>query len=119
MCEGAYSALQGVDFFAVHQIEGLKEFSLLYKVLICLCPQTQGVKVFILLYEVLICLCPQTQCVKVFILLYKVLICLCSQTQGVKVFILLYKEIEAALMIKSIYSKQVLMSKHENIKVNT
>nr|KAG5699353.1 hypothetical protein BaRGS_008261 [Batillaria attramentaria] len=37
--------------------------------------------------------------------------------QGVRVFILLYKEIEAALMIKSIYSKQVLMGKHENIKV--
>ena len=34
-------------------------------------------------------------------------------------FILLYKEIEAALNIKSIYSKQVLMSKHENIKVST
>ncbi|XP_076444985.1 LOW QUALITY PROTEIN: phospholipase D1-like [Babylonia areolata] len=38
-------------------------------------------------------------------------------SQGVRVFILLYKEIEAALMIKSIYSKQVLMGKHENIKV--
>lgn len=40
------------------------------------------------------------------------------QKQGVKVFILLYKEIEATLMIKSIYSKQILMGKHENIKVN-
>lgn len=32
------------------------------------------------------------------------------------VFILLYKEVEAALMIKSIYSKQILMQ-HPNIKV--
>lgn len=38
--------------------------------------------------------------------------------QGVKVFILLYKEIEAALGIKSLYSKQVLMKKNkDNIKV--
>ncbi|KAL8559506.1 hypothetical protein ACOMHN_037170 [Nucella lapillus] len=37
-------------------------------------------------------------------------------SQGVRVFILLYKEIEVALMIKSIYSKQILMGKHENIK---
>ncbi|XP_012944337.1 phospholipase D1 [Aplysia californica] len=38
--------------------------------------------------------------------------------QGVKIFILLYKEIEAALTIKSIYSKQTLMSQcPENIKV--
>ncbi|GFS13250.1 phospholipase D1 [Elysia marginata] len=38
--------------------------------------------------------------------------------QGVKVFVLLYKEIEAALTIKSVYSKQKLMSQcPENIKV--
>ncbi|PVD27957.1 hypothetical protein C0Q70_10533 [Pomacea canaliculata] len=36
--------------------------------------------------------------------------------EGVMVFILLYKEVEAALMIKSIYSKQILMQ-HPNIKV--
>ncbi|KAH9496560.1 Phospholipase D, partial [Bulinus truncatus] len=37
---------------------------------------------------------------------------------GVKVFVLLYKEIEAALSIKSIYSKQTLMALcSENIKV--
>ncbi|XP_013089460.2 phospholipase D1-like [Biomphalaria glabrata] len=38
--------------------------------------------------------------------------------EGVKIFVLLYKEIEAALSIKSIYSKQTLMSLcPENIKV--
>ncbi|GFN77900.1 phospholipase d1 [Plakobranchus ocellatus] len=38
--------------------------------------------------------------------------------QGVKVFVLLYKEIEAALTIKSVYSKQKLMAHSpENIKV--
>ncbi|XP_041354686.1 phospholipase D1-like [Gigantopelta aegis] len=37
---------------------------------------------------------------------------------GVKIFILLYKEIQLALGINSIYSKQTLVSKHpENIKV--
>lgn len=40
----------------------------------------------------------------------------CIQEEGVMVFILLYKEVEAALMIKSIYSKQILMQ-HPNIKV--
>ena len=40
------------------------------------------------------------------------------QDAGVKIFILLYKEIELALGINSIYSKQTLVSKHpENIKV--
>ena len=40
------------------------------------------------------------------------------QEQGVKIFVLLYKEIEAALTIKSVYSKQKLMAHcPENIKV--
>lgn len=39
------------------------------------------------------------------------------QQQGVKVFVLLYKEVEMALGINSYYSKQVLASSHENIKV--
>lgn len=38
--------------------------------------------------------------------------------QGVKVFVLLYKEVEMALGINSYYSKQVLASSHENIKVS-
>lgn len=40
------------------------------------------------------------------------------QQQGVKVFVLLYKEVEMALGINSYYSKQVLASSHENIKVD-
>lgn len=37
--------------------------------------------------------------------------------QGVKVFVLLYKEVELALGINSLYSKQKLVSMHPNIKV--
>lgn len=33
-------------------------------------------------------------------------------------FVLLYKEVEMALGINSYYSKQVLASSHENIKVS-
>ncbi|XP_015910970.2 phospholipase D1 isoform X1 [Parasteatoda tepidariorum] len=37
--------------------------------------------------------------------------------QGVKVFVLLYKEVELALGINSLYSKQQLVNMHPNIKV--
>ena len=139
-CEGVYFALQLVDLLVFTRFR-------VWRCLFCsttcwfVCVhQTQGVKVFILLYNLLICLCsPDSRCEGVYLAVQlvdllvftrlKVWRCLscCTtcwfacvhQTQGVKVFILLYKEIEAALNIKSIYSKQVLMSKHENIKVST
>ncbi|XP_065333308.1 phospholipase D1 [Cloeon dipterum] len=37
--------------------------------------------------------------------------------QGVKIFVLLFQEVKQALALNSKYTKQVLMSKHENIKV--
>ncbi|XP_013119421.2 phospholipase D2 isoform X2 [Stomoxys calcitrans] len=37
--------------------------------------------------------------------------------EGVKVFVMLYKEVEMALGINSYYSKQKLVSLHENVKV--
>ncbi|XP_059486172.1 phospholipase D2 isoform X2 [Neocloeon triangulifer] len=37
--------------------------------------------------------------------------------QGVKIFIMLFQEVKQALSLNSKYTKQVLMSRHENIKV--
>jgi phospholipase D1/2 len=40
------------------------------------------------------------------------------QEEGVKIFVMLFQEVKQALSLNSKYTKLVLMSKHENIKVN-